>query len=221
MAKATPAPAVLSGVRAALVSHAPFAAMSRETLDRVVRAARIAYFAPGEVILAPSDTRPALCYVIRQGRVRGERDPAGGQGGSRALWELGPGEMFPLAAHLARRGVTSRYRAEGDVFCLGFPADLFDQLVDASPVFQDFCTRRLYSSFFRETDHFQEVVLPACFMALTSCFIFGAGRPTSLNPQWVTGVSLHSSNSSMAFSTVRSLYVNIKMNSGSWSDSFL
>ena len=143
MAKATPAPAVLSGVRAALVSHAPFSAMSRETLDRVVRAARIGYFAPGEVILAPSDTRPALCYVIRQGRVRGERDPAGGQGGSRALWELGPGEMFPLAAHLARRGVTSRYRAEGDVFCLCFPADLFDLLVEASPVFQDFCTRRL------------------------------------------------------------------------------
>ena len=141
MAKPTPAPAVLSGVRAALAPHAPFASMTREALERVVRASRIAYFAPGEVVLAPSDARPPLCYVIRQGRVRGERDQPGG--GSRALWELGPGEMFPLAAHVARRGVTSRYRAEGDVFCLAFPAEVFDQLIDASPVFQDFCTGRL------------------------------------------------------------------------------
>ena len=92
MAKPTPAPAVLSGVRAARAPHAPFASMTREALERVVRASRIAYFAPGEVVLAPSDARPPLCYVIRQGRVRGERDQPGG--GSRALWELGPGEMF-------------------------------------------------------------------------------------------------------------------------------
>ena len=141
MANATPAPAVLSGVRAALAPHEPFASMTREDLDRIVRASRIVYFSPGEVILAPSDARPALCYVIRQGRVRGERDEA--EGGARGLWELEPGEMFPLAAHVARRGVTSRYRAEGDVFCLAFPAAVFDQLAAASAVFQDFCTRRL------------------------------------------------------------------------------
>jgi CBS domain-containing protein len=141
LANATPAPAVLSGIRAALAPHAPFSSMTREALDRVVRASRVAYFAPGEVILAPSDARPALCYVIRQGRVRGERDEP--DGGARALWVLEPGEVFPLAAHVGRRGVTSRYRAEGDVFCLAFPAELFDQLAAASPAFQDFCTRRL------------------------------------------------------------------------------
>ena len=141
MAATSPASAVVAGLRAALVPHAPFASMPRETLDRIVRASRVRYFAPGEVVLAPGSERPTECYVIRQGAVRGERDVEGGE--PRALWTLGPGEMFPVAAHVAKRAVTSRYRAEGDVFCLAFPASLFDRLVDESPVFQDFCTRRL------------------------------------------------------------------------------
>ena len=141
MAATSPAPAVVAGLRAALVPHAPFASMPREALDRIVRASRVRYFAPGEVVLAPGGERPAECYVIRQGSVRGERDVPGA--GPRALWELGAGEMFPLAAHVARRAVTSRYRAAGDLFCLVFPASLFDRLVADVPVFQDFCTRRL------------------------------------------------------------------------------
>ena len=141
MPASSPAPAIVAGLRAALAPHAPFASLPRETLDRIVRASRVRYFAPGEVVLSPGGERPDACYVIRQGRVRGERDVPGGE--PRALWELGPGEMFPLAAHVAKRAVTSRYRAEGDVFCLVFPASLFDRLVDESPVFQDFCTRRL------------------------------------------------------------------------------
>ena len=141
MAKLSPAPTVVSGLRQALAPHAPFSAMKPDELERVVRASRIRYFAPGETILSPSGTRPTHCYVIRQGMVRGERADA--DGALRPLWELGPGEMFPLAAMLARRGVTSHYRAAGDVFCLAFPAEVFDRLIESSPVFQDFCTRRL------------------------------------------------------------------------------
>jgi CBS domain-containing protein len=51
--------------------------------------------------------------------------------------------MFPLGALLAGRGVTSVYRAAQDTFCLAFPAAVFDAMIAASPVFQDFCTRRL------------------------------------------------------------------------------
>jgi CBS domain-containing protein len=141
LAANTPAPAVIAGLRAALAPHAPFASMPHDLLDRLVRASHVRYFAPGEVVLAPGDARPAECYVIRQGAVRGERAAAGGE--AHAAWALGPGEMFPLAAHVARRAVTSRYRAVGDLFCLAFPAAVFDRLIDASPVFQDFCTRRL------------------------------------------------------------------------------
>ncbi len=136
-----PAPSVVAGLKFALRPHAPFAAMADADLERVVRAAQIRYFEPGEVILAPDSSRPAHCYVIRQGTVRGERP--GVTGDAAALWELSVGEMFPLGALLARRGVTSVYRATRDTFCLAFPVALFDTLIETSPVFQDFCTRRL------------------------------------------------------------------------------
>jgi CBS domain-containing protein len=137
----TPAPSVLAGIKLALKPHAPFAAMSEHDLDRIVRASQLRYFAPGEVILSPAEVRPASCFVIRQGTVRGERP--GMTGDAAALWELSSGEMFPLGALLARRGVTSVYRATQDTFCLAIPVAVFDGLISASPVFQDFCTRRL------------------------------------------------------------------------------
>jgi len=141
MSKSSPAPTVVSGLKQALVPHAPFSGMTAIDIERVVRSSKIRYFAPGEAILTPSDTRPDHCYVIKQGAVRGERPSPDGT--LRPAWELGAGEMFPLGALLAGRGVTSHYRAGGDVFCLVFPASVFDQLIAGSAVFQDFCTRRL------------------------------------------------------------------------------
>ena len=138
---AIPAPSILASLKQALKPHAPFAAMSEADLDRVVRASQLKYFAPGEMILAPTSDRPAHCYVIRQGTVRGERP--GGTGTAGALWELSAGEMFPLGALLSRRGVTSVYRTTQDTFCLAFPTVVFDALIGTSPIFQDFCTRRL------------------------------------------------------------------------------
>ena len=90
---------------------------------------------------APANTPSDSCYVIRQGIVRGEHKSSDGV--SSPEWELAAGEMFPLGALLARRGVTSTYRASGDVFCLAFPGTVFHRLLEISPVFQDFCTRRL------------------------------------------------------------------------------
>ena len=136
-----PSRTVLAGLRQALKPHAPFAAMSEGDLDRIVRASLLRYFAPGDVILEPEAARPLHCYIIRQGAVRGERP--GNAGVVAPVWELTAGEMFPLGALLARRGVTSIYRAAQDTFCLVFPAAVFDALLDASPVFNDFCIRRL------------------------------------------------------------------------------
>ncbi len=137
----SPAPSVLAGLKQALRPHAPFAAMAEADLDRIVRASRLRYFSPGETILEPGPECPAHCYVVRQGTVRGERP--GATGDAAALWELSAGEMFPLGALLARRSVTSVYRATRDTFCLAFPAADFGALIGTSHVFQDFCTRRL------------------------------------------------------------------------------
>ena len=136
----TPAPSILAGLKSDLKPHAPFASMSDAHLDRIVRASQVRYFGPGEVVLAPGTGRPAHCYVVRQGTIRGERPGAAAASG---LWELAAGEMFPLRALLGHRGATSVYRATEDTFCLVFPTATFDALIATSPVFQDFCTRRL------------------------------------------------------------------------------
>ena len=135
-----PAPTVVAGLVQSLVPHAPFSAMARADVEELVRRSRVAYFASGDTILAPSPSRPEHCYVIRQGAVRGESADAVG---AEALFELGAGEMFALGALLGHRGPTSRYRAAQDTFCLVFAAADFDALVQRSPQFRDFCTRRL------------------------------------------------------------------------------
>ena len=137
----TPAPTVLAGIKAALRPHAPFAMMSDRDLDRLVCAAHVRYFAPQQLIALSTVARPTHAYIIKQGTVRGER--ASASGGAALLWELGAGDVFPIGALLANRGVTSIYRATDDAYCLEFPAAVFDSLVTESAPFADFCRRRL------------------------------------------------------------------------------
>jgi CBS domain-containing protein len=140
-AKSTPSSTVLAAIRHVLLPHEPFSSMSAGDLDRIGRAAKLRYFAPGEVILSPGNERPSHCFIVRQGVVRGERPNASGD--PTALWELDAGDMFPLGALLATRGVSSIYRSLEDTFVLAFPAEVFDKLIAVSAPFQDFCTRRL------------------------------------------------------------------------------
>lgn len=135
-----PAPTVVAALVRTLCSHAPFDVMSTSDVADIVRSSLVAYFSNGETILAPSTSRPAHCYVVKQGAVVGESTDAGT---AETRFELGAGEMFALGALLGRRGPTSRYRAAQDTFCLVFPAALFDAVIERSPPFRDFCTRRL------------------------------------------------------------------------------
>ena len=137
-----PAPSVLAGMRHALAPHAPFAAMRGDDLDRIVRASQLQYFAPGEVVLRPASERPAHCYVIRQGTVRGERP--GESGGTRPrCGSSPPAKCFRWAP--SSRGAASRasIARRATRSASGFPAAVFDAMLETSPVFQDFCTRRL------------------------------------------------------------------------------
>lgn len=128
-------------VVAALRPHAPFAAMDERDVARLARAARLVYFPPGDVVLPPGRARPEHCYVVKQGSVRGEQ--AGGDEPDTALFTLTAGEMFPLGALVGERAPTSTYRSAQDTFCLVFPTTEFDAVMASSPVFRDFCTRRL------------------------------------------------------------------------------
>lgn len=130
--KPSPAPSVLAGIRQAFVAHAPFSAMREAHVDCIVRATTLRYYVPGQTIVAPSAEPPRHAFFIRQGSVRGEpAERVAAHGGALASsWEGTAGELFPLSALLAKRGVTRVYSAVQDTFILAFPATVFDATIE-------------------------------------------------------------------------------------------
>ena len=121
-----------------LLRHAPFQDMEREQLEYLAAQLRLGFYAKDEIIIQPGGGVTDTFYIIKQGRVRGERR------GTEA-WELVAGECFPIGALLSRRATTTLMRAAEDTFCFELAFEHFDTLLRRSPVFHDFCTRRLAS----------------------------------------------------------------------------
>ena len=126
---------------AATVDHlarfAPFDRMAREHLAWLADRLKLAYFAKGEVVLAPEHGEVKTFLIIKQGIIQGERTGEG------AWLELHEGECFPIGALLARRAAISTFRAQTDVFCYEMDAAGFHELLRLSQPFHDFCTLRL------------------------------------------------------------------------------
>ena len=131
------APTIAAGLRQILTAHAPFSEMDPADVDAVIDAVDIAYFGPGEIVLAPSSGVPKHCMIVKQGRVQGTADD------ERIAYEAGVGDYFPMGAPLAERPVTLTYRSVGDTFCMRLPRERFVELVQRSAPFRDFSTRRL------------------------------------------------------------------------------
>jgi CBS domain-containing protein len=123
----------------ALRRQAPFASMTEDEVMWLVQRLSVAYYAQDGVLLEPADTPPERLFIIKQGTVTGVT--AEGQ----TVLQLATGEMFPLGALLAGRGVANRYVASTDVFCYLLAAADFHALLAMSTEFQDFCTRRIAS----------------------------------------------------------------------------
>jgi CBS domain-containing protein len=125
-----------------LSQFAPFDQMEDGHVLWLAQHATLRYFAKGETVLSPEQTEPVSFFIIKQGVVQGEQGLA--QDPEDSAWlELHEGECFPLGALLAKRPVTSVYRASSDVFCYDLSAEDFLQLTRLSDAFYDFCTRRI------------------------------------------------------------------------------
>lgn len=122
--------------------HAPFDQMEAAHLLWMLERMQLAYYAQGEVIVAPQQGAVERFLVIKQGMVQGEQNVADASEAD-AWLELSEGECFPLGALLAHRPVASVYRAGQDTFCYELPAADFHTLIGLSPPFRDFCTRRI------------------------------------------------------------------------------
>jgi CBS domain-containing protein len=151
MASAT----LIATVRRLLQAHPPFAQMAPADLDFLAQRLTLVYFADGEILLSPAAGTPEACWIVRQGTVEGlalagtvapdESTPrsSGSDARPSAVVHLAPGEIFPVGALLAERAVTNTYRAVGDTFCWRLSLDDFRALTHRSPVFLDFCRRRM------------------------------------------------------------------------------
>ena len=119
--------------------QAPFAAMAEDEVLWLVQRLSVAYYPHGNALLEPADSAPDALFIIKQGTV------AGATADGQTVLQLAAGEMFPLGALLAGRGVANRYLAAADTFCYLLPAADFHTLLAKSPEFHDFCTRRIAS----------------------------------------------------------------------------
>ncbi len=140
------AAAIPSSLLNATIDHlgrfAPFSEMRRADLEWMAARLTLSYHERDSVLIDPSQGPVQAFYVIKQGRVVGERTEPGADPADARL-QLVEGECFPLGALLANRPVANVYRAAADTFCYQLAKADFSELLRRSQPFQDFCTRRI------------------------------------------------------------------------------
>ncbi|QSP94266.1 CBS domain-containing protein [Marinobacter salinisoli] len=127
-----------------LREHAPFSNMDDAHLAHFAEHATLRFYADGDQVISPDEGVVKRFYVVKQGRIRGERHSAK-EGRAETTFEISLGECFPLAALIGERPTRTLHRAVGDTFCLSIEQDAFITLFSDSDPFRDFCLRGVSS----------------------------------------------------------------------------
>ncbi|EON91021.1 hypothetical protein MARLIPOL_16624 [Marinobacter lipolyticus SM19] len=127
-----------------LREHAPFSSMDDTHLAHFAEHASLRFYADNDIVLSPEEGPVRRFYVVKQGRIRGERHNEK-DGKTDTTFEITQGECFPLAALVGERPTRTLHRAAGDTFCLSIEHDAFVTLLSESDPFRDFCLRGVSS----------------------------------------------------------------------------
>src|SRR5690554_7168775 len=111
-----------------LREHAPFSSMDDTHLAHFAEHATLSFYADGDVVLSPEDGQAKQFYVVKQGRIRGERQHKTEER-TETTFEISQGECFPLAALVGERPTRTLHRAAGDTFCLSIEKKDFVTLI--------------------------------------------------------------------------------------------
>ena len=122
----------------------PFNQMENTHLAYLVEQCQLRFYAPGESIIRPTDGPVEHFYIVKQGRVVGERTHVGREEAQTTV-EITAGECFPLAALLGERATRTEHRAAEDTFCLQLNKLAFIKLLGLSDEFRDFALRGVSS----------------------------------------------------------------------------
>lgn len=122
----------------------PFNQMESAHLAYLVENCLLRFYGRGESIIKPSDGPVEHFYIVKQGRVVGER-PHSAKRGTETTFEITGGECFPLAALLGERATRTEHLAGEDTFCLLLAKPAFVRLFALSGPFRDFALRGVSS----------------------------------------------------------------------------
>ena len=118
----------------------PFNQMENAHLAFLVEQCQLRFYGPGDSILKPSGGPVEHFYIVKQGRVVGERPDS-----AETTFEITTGECFPLAALLGERATRTEHKAAEDTFCLQLNKPAFIKLFALSSPFRDFALRGVSS----------------------------------------------------------------------------
>ena len=118
----------------------PFNHMEHAHLAYLVEQCQLRFYGPGESIIKPDDGPVEHFYIVKQGRVVGERPDS-----AETTFEITTGECFPLAALLGERATRTEHKAAEDTFCLQLNKPAFIKLFALSSPFRDFALRGVSS----------------------------------------------------------------------------
>ncbi|NWD78456.1 CBS domain-containing protein [Pseudomonas gingeri] len=118
----------------------PFNQMENAHLAYLVEQCQLRFYSMGESIIKPVDGPVEHFYIVKQGRVVGER-PHTAKGGTETVFEITTGECFPLAALLGERATRTEHLAGEDTFCLQLNKPAFIKLFSSSETFRNFALR--------------------------------------------------------------------------------
>ncbi|MET3677847.1 MULTISPECIES: DUF294 nucleotidyltransferase-like domain-containing protein [unclassified Pseudomonas] len=122
----------------------PFNQMEHSHLAYLVEQCQLRFYASGESIVKPADGPVEHFYIVKQGRVVGERQHLV-KPGVETTFEITSGECFPLAALLGERATRTEHLAGEDTFCLQLNKAAFICVFSMSEVFRDFALRGVSS----------------------------------------------------------------------------
>lgn len=138
------AAALSEGAIRFLREHPPFSQMETAALQFLASHLALGYYPMGTVILDTEQPPPRFFYIIQRGTVQLLPFNAAHSDDAQPV-HMGPGECFSVSAMLENRPVIAPYTALKDTFCYEFPAELFPELLNRSPVFREFTTEFLAS----------------------------------------------------------------------------
>lgn len=134
----------IQGTLEFLQKHPPFNQMDLVHLSFLVENCQLRFYPEGDKIICPDDGPVEFFYIVKQGRVYGERRQ-GQDSSQETTFEITTGECFPIAALLGERATRTSHLAAEDTFCLLLDKASFVKLFSKCNAFRDFSLRGISS----------------------------------------------------------------------------